>query len=577
MEGLMIILIAGYFLILPIFLLINVIRLHKRIDDLEKIIGKTPVEKEEKIEEIKQVPVEKIEQVSEKEKVIDWETELGRKYYYWIGIFVFLLGVGLFLKYAFENKWFNEVIRIIIGLVSGCFVIWIGSRLINNYRQFSLGLFGMGISILYLSFYAANNFYHLTPYLLSFLFMVVVTIFSVILSLKYDSLFMGFVTTAGGFLTPLILQGHKIPDLTAFSGLSFYLFILNCGILALNFVKKWFVLVAVSLLFTYSIFCIWMYNFFVPDFFVPVIISFSVFFLFYLFSAVITPETEEREATNFFIILANTSAYAGFVFYLFQTKYPDFTGFSSIAIALVHTIFAMVVKKRQPERENMVLFLLGMSLIFLTLSFALHLKETYITIAWIIESLLIFWLGLKIPSSLMRTFGYIVVLCSIVKYLGFDLEIEHYPFILNESFLTGLCLVICLFLMSSLGFRRINTLPEDERRLISVMGAIAHILLLVIISREIYDYFIKTANRFVSQVALSITWAIYGGILLAIGMIKKLKAIRYFALFYLGMAIAKVLLYDVFSLSRIYRIIVFICTGTILLIVSFVYNRRRQT
>ena len=226
MEGFLLgILIASYVLILPIFLLVNVIRLNRRIDNIEKIVKveKKPTVRQKTIESVvgileDQKPV-KTEPVLN-EKPINWEVELGRKYFYWIGIFIFLVGVALFLKYAFENKWFNEVIRIIIGIVSGTLFMYAGNRLINKYRQFSLGLFGIGIVIFYLSFFTANNFYHIIPYSISFFMMILITALCVVLTLAYDSIFLAFIALIGGFLTPCILGGPEISMLTAFFGLS---------------------------------------------------------------------------------------------------------------------------------------------------------------------------------------------------------------------------------------------------------------------------------------------------------------------------------------------------------------------
>ncbi|HQL64331.1 MAG TPA: DUF2339 domain-containing protein, partial [bacterium] len=71
-------------------------------------------------------------------------------------------------------------------------------------------------------------------------------------------------------------------------------------------------------------------------------------------------------------------------------------------------------------------------------------------------------------------------------------------------------------------------------------------------------------------------WALYAGILLSIGMIFKVKMARYFALIFLGLSILKVMFLDLFSAGKVYRIIVSIVTGAILIIVGFVYHRKKE-
>src|SRR4030042_2046308 len=107
----------------------------------------------------------------------EWEALIGGKLLNRIGALALIIGIGFFLKYAFDKHWLTETMRVLIGIVIGTVLLWVGSRSYKKeLRIFAQGLIGAGISILYLSVYASFNFYHLVPQVIAFLMMSVVTV-----------------------------------------------------------------------------------------------------------------------------------------------------------------------------------------------------------------------------------------------------------------------------------------------------------------------------------------------------------------------------------------------------------------
>ena len=102
----------------------------------------------------------------------EWEAFVGGKLLNRIGAFALILGVGFFLKYAFDNDWISETVRVLIGAFAGLSCLLIAYRTQSKgLRIFAQGLVGAGISILYLSVYASFNFYHLVPQWAAFVLM----------------------------------------------------------------------------------------------------------------------------------------------------------------------------------------------------------------------------------------------------------------------------------------------------------------------------------------------------------------------------------------------------------------------
>lgn len=75
------------------------------------------------------------------------------------------------------------------------------------------------------------------------------------------------------------------------------------------------------------------------------------------------------------------------------------------------------------------------------------------------------------------------------------------------------------------------------------------------------------------HLTLSLVWVVYSALMLTVGFLKRLAAIRYLGIGLLGVSILKIFLYDLSSLEQPYRIISFIGLGLILLAASYAYAR----
>jgi len=110
------------------------------------------------------VPQESVarEAVTSKEWWSKFEQKAGKRWITWVGVLVLFLSVGLFLKYAFENRWLGPTGRVILGAVAGLVISGAGERFIRRgMRPLGQGLLGGGMAILYLSLFASYALYNL--------------------------------------------------------------------------------------------------------------------------------------------------------------------------------------------------------------------------------------------------------------------------------------------------------------------------------------------------------------------------------------------------------------------------------
>ncbi len=165
----------------------------------------------------------------------DWEKFIGENLISKIGIAILVLAIGFFVKYAIDNDWIGPVGRVGIGLLCGGILIGVAHRLRNHYKAFSSVLIGGGLAVLYFTIALAYHQYHLLGQTTAFVIMLVITAFSVLLSLLYNREELAIIALVGGFVTPFLVSNGNGDYQVLFT----YLLILNTGLLVIAYYKAW--------------------------------------------------------------------------------------------------------------------------------------------------------------------------------------------------------------------------------------------------------------------------------------------------------------------------------------------------
>ena len=144
----------------------------------------------------------------------EWEQLIGGKWMNRVGAFALILGIGFFLKYAFDNNLIPEWMRVLIGFLVGADLLFAGGRFSRKGLPiFAQGLVGAGIAVLYLSVYASFNFYHLVPQMVAFVGMSGVTVLAFQQAMRHHSLAVSLLGWTGGYLTPFLLSTGEAQSL----------------------------------------------------------------------------------------------------------------------------------------------------------------------------------------------------------------------------------------------------------------------------------------------------------------------------------------------------------------------------
>src|SRR5262249_15677590 len=167
------------------------------------------------------------------------EVQFGQKWLLLVGIAITVLGLGFFLKYAFEQNWVGPAGRVVLAYLAATAFLGAGEFFRRKgVEPFGLYLAGGGIAALYLTTFAASQIYQLIGPIPAFAFMILVTLLAGALALLHDALWLSILGLIGGFLTPVLLSTGHDNQLALMS----YMTMLNTGILALAIFKRWTVL-----------------------------------------------------------------------------------------------------------------------------------------------------------------------------------------------------------------------------------------------------------------------------------------------------------------------------------------------
>ncbi|MFA6601553.1 MAG: DUF2339 domain-containing protein [Candidatus Paceibacterota bacterium] len=496
-----------------------------------------------------------------------------------LGIGAVLVGVAFFLKYAFDNNWIGPSGRVMLGVIVGLIFLIIGQSLRKKYLNYSDLLMGGGSAILYLSIFSAYSFYQLISTPVAGLAMFAVTILTLILSYVNATQTLALVGIVGAFATPFLIGFSEDNTFSIFG----YLVLVNLSVLGLSFYRKWLSLNALSFLGTILNFTTWYGLYYNPALLAPTLMFATVVFLIFLVASITHSFTPGNKASqiDFLIMGANAFYFALTVYTLLDRSYHDFLGSVAILIALVYATIAFLINRTNREDKAMNIFLPGLAVAFLSWAMPLQFNDSWIAIAWLIESAVLCIIAKQINSCGFQIMGIIVyglgVLDFFIWNLGQRIGSGFQP-IFNTAFAILFLAVIVAYLIAYLYRHHGGFGPEIQKNGTVTFTVIANILTLYAFSTQIYWYFEANPllqGQYLSNTLVSILWTLYAAILTGLGFARRNAVLRQLGLILFVITAVKVFI-DVWSLGQLYRIISSIAFGLIALIASFAYAKYKD-
>jgi uncharacterized membrane protein len=519
----------------------------------------------------------------------DLEGTIGKLWLNRIGIIAILIGVAYFLKYAIDSGWLSPGNRVVIGLLAGIgIVVWSETFRSKGSKAFSYSLKAVGIGILYLSLWAASQYFHLVPASAAFVAMILVTASTITLALTQDAEILAVYAMIGGFSTPALVSTGENHEIILFS----YVLLLDLAILAMVAFKPWRRIVWGAMLGTGVMYIGWAAQFYDSTERPVTVLFASAFFAVFALVPLLTPLTRSRwhqgmSITLMLLPLVNGAAYFLALYTMYDRELITLTWYA-LGLAAVYLLLSSQFKRRVDSEPDVLktvnLLHVAVAVAFITVAIPLKLDAHWITIGWLIESAVLLFVAVKSEAHFLRIFAGCTLALGVCRLLFFD-NFHTETLVFNARFATFLVAIAIMAGIVAAGERYGS---EREMPFVKLAGIALNVLALIALTREANDYFTRhiaetyqqrnmyeaaTQLEIARDFSFSAIWIVYGAALMVIGFWKRSAFIRWQAMVLLAVTIGKVFIYDSRHLEQIYRILSFIALGVLLMAISYAYHR----
>jgi uncharacterized membrane protein len=132
---------------------------------------------------------------------------------------------------------------------------------------------------------------------------------------------------------------------------------------------------------------------------------------------------------------------------------------------------------------------------------------------------------------------------------------------------------VALVLVMSYQYLQAKIIKKDFK---IIFDCVLHFTLVCILSSELVHWLDMNSSIASDKLGLSILWGIYALSIIILGIWKRQKHLRIMAIILFGITLVKLFFYDKAHLPTISKTIVFVSLGTLLLIISFLYNKYKS-
>lgn len=349
------------------------------------------------------------------------------------------------------------------------------------------------------------------------------------------------------------------------------LLLVTAASIALAEVRKWIVLVAVSFL------LFWGYWFWSSAVLLSGLRSLgaataTIAFVLFLAWSAWRLLAQGGTASRFLlaIVPANAVFYFFAIWRLYKNENSLYLAIFALVLAGLYIVLSLQFRKAKANHPAHTLCLL-IALGFITVAVPLAFSTYTITMTWALETVAISWLAWTKNEQRLRWGAAVLYALVVIRLLFFDLPLSTPRMIANARFLSFVVAAVCFWI----GARWMG-----RSRTALITYCTGHALLLIAGAAEISEWAWQSESRSnvasLTNTGISILLAVYALILIALGVVRRFALNRILGLVLIGIVVLKLYFYDVWLLTRIYRIGAFVVLGILLLATSYLYSRFRH-
>lgn len=503
---------------------------------------------------------------------VDLEELLGGRVLAWVGGLAVLLGIVFFVVMAVSRGWIDEPTRVVLAFV-GSTALFLGGVYLYERQErteAAVAAVAAGIAALYASLTAATALYELVDPVAGLAVALVVGAVATGVAIRWASPLVAALGIVGALLSPVLVDAGTSGEALAFMAVAL---LSATGVLLW---QRWDWLAAAAFLVSFPQLLSWADDTY-RDQLGLVLVVLLAFWAVYVVAAIgyeLRVPVKTLRASSAMLLLANILLVAGAGWYaLDDTGHGDGATAWVLGLALVHLVFGgLGFRERMSAEIAALLAAVGIGLSAVGL--ALALSGPALVVAWSAEGAVLAWAARRTGDRRAHVPAGVFLGLAAVHTLAFEAE----PIALREGVDDlGRAAVAIASVAAALLFAasRYEGEPKGWRQILEAVGGALAVYLpsVVIVDATAEADAVEPGQT--PQVLLSAFWATVGFAAIVYGLVRDHKRLRLGGLFLLGVAVAKVFLYDLAALESIYRVLSFIALGLLLLAGAFAYQRMR--
>ncbi|MCP4253691.1 MAG: DUF2339 domain-containing protein [Candidatus Scalindua sp.] len=517
------------------------------------------------------------------------EVRFGQKWLLIIGIIIMVLGIGLFLKYAFDNNWIGPAGRTAMAFLTGIIFLVLG----EFFRRKALGAFGLyliggGIATLYFSTFAAFQIYNLIGQVTAFGIMILITVLVALLSLIYNTKWLVVLGILGGFMTPVILSTVENNQIVLMT----YMVILNCGILAIAFFKQWHLLNYIGAACTWILFSGWFMSAYTDAAFWQTTIFLNIFFLIFTFAPFVYYFVNEHQnpISGFAITMPNVFIAFGYSFSMISDHFSvNHVSIVALSYAAIFILMANFLYRKNRDALQPFVLLLSKGILFLVITVPLIFSNHWITVFWMAQAVALLWASIRLRNVWFCGGALVLLSLTTTKFFGndytqvFHLEVNGLSFnyrngftaILLERMTTTISILGAFWFSGRILASEGNKFVIETKYLSVILYSFFGGILFVVLNIEVAAFFHDYADM-ARLASISVLWTLFSIALMVLGFIRNRHTLRMISISLFGITIFKVFVMDMKNVGTPFRIISFLVLGLVLIGASYLYYRYRD-
>ncbi len=364
-----------------------------------------------------------------------------------VGLLILFFGVAFLLKYAAENSRIPIEFRFLGAAAGGLALLVFGWRLRVKKTVYGLLLQGGGIGIIYMTIFAAYQLANLLPSMLTFLLLVLFSMFTVALAVIQNSRALVIFAVVGGFLAPILASSGS----GNYIGLFSYYTLLNAVIFAVAWYKTWRLLNLIGFVFTFLVYILWFVFSYQVHMLWPAMAFLLLFFVMYSLIGVFYALKQPHQLKGLVdgTLVFGTPVIVSSLLMAMLRHFDYGIACASACMGLYYVILARLLWQRSGDMLRLISeAMLAIGVVFATIAIPYSLDGHWSSATWALEAAGILWVSIRQHRLFAQWFAILVQAGAGILFLLTNADDLGSSIWVNPAFLGGFFIALGAFISS---------------------------------------------------------------------------------------------------------------------------------